>query len=179
MAFSPFGGQLWHFFGVKFGYAYIYIFFFLCGQVKESFKLGKEENAESASSSGTGTSEGEKQQQEQSGPATEEQNTLFEKFKSSISSTKAFQSLKAAKPLEIARKGLDMVKDELRGTSSKKKHLEFTRPPPFTGERSTRTEMVVTQTKQSKWQKKWESLREKVSDLLCLVRLSHVFKVSC
>uniref|UniRef100_A0A1J3IJ02 Mitochondrial import inner membrane translocase subunit TIM44-2 n=1 Tax=Noccaea caerulescens TaxID=107243 RepID=A0A1J3IJ02_NOCCA len=143
-------------------------------EVKESFKLGKEENAESASSSGTGTSEGEKQQQqqqEQSGTSTEEQNTLFEKFKSSISSTKAFQRLKVAKPLEIAKKGLDMVKDELRGTSSKKKHLEFTRPPPFTGERSTRTEMVVMQTKQSKWQKKWESLREKMQDYPVFKRL--------
>ncbi|CAH2051147.1 unnamed protein product [Thlaspi arvense] len=128
-------------------------------EVKESFKLGKEENAESASSSGTGTSQGENQQQ-QSG-STEEQQTLFSKLKSSIPS-----------PLDLAKKGLDIVKDELRGTSSKKKHLEYTPPPPFTGVKSTRTDMVLTPTKQSKWQKKWESLREKIQAYPAFKRLS-------
>ncbi|XP_019101290.1 PREDICTED: mitochondrial import inner membrane translocase subunit TIM44-2 [Camelina sativa] len=146
-------------------------------EVKESFKLGKEENAESASSSSTGTTEGEKQQQQQQQQSgtTEEQNTFFGQFKSSISSPKlseAFHKLKEAKPLDFAKKGLDIVKDELRGNPSKRKHLEYTPPPPFTGERSTRTEMVVTPTKQSKWQKKWESLREKMQGYPIFKRLS-------
>ena len=123
--------------------------------MKESFKLGKEENAESASSSGTGNSKEENQQQQQSGTTEGGQHTLFEKIKSSISS-----------PLDIARKGIDIVKDELRGGTPKKKHLEYTPPPPFTGVKSTRTDLVVTPTKQSKWQKKWESLREKVTATL-------------
>ncbi|CAL9223754.1 unnamed protein product [Arabidopsis halleri] len=130
-------------------------------EVKESFKLGKEENAESASSSGTGTSQGEKQQ---SG-STDELHTFFANFKSSLSSPKvseAFYRLKEAKPFDIVKKALDIVKDELRGNPSRKKFLEYTPPPPFTGERSTRTEMVVTPTKQSKWQQKWESFKEKV-----------------
>ncbi|KAG7573782.1 Tim44-like domain [Arabidopsis suecica] len=137
-------------------------------EVKESFKLGKEENAESASSSGTGTTEGEKQQQ-QSG-TTEEQDTFFGKFKSSISSPKISEAFH--KPLDFAKKGLDIVKEELRGNPSKKKHLEYTPPPPFTGERSTRTEIVITPTKQSKWQKKWESLREKMQGYPVFKRLS-------
>ena len=126
--------------------------------MKESFKLGKEENAESASSSGTGNSKEENhQQQQQSGTTEGGQHTLFEKIKSSISS-----------PLDIARKGIDIVKDELRGGTPKKKHLEYTPPPPFTGVKSTRTDLVVTPTKQSKWQKKWESLREKVTATISL-----------
>ncbi|CAN8271020.1 unnamed protein product [Cochlearia groenlandica] len=144
-------------------------------EVKESFKLAKEENAESASSSGTGNSEGGKQQQQQQSGTTEEQDTLFGKFKSSISSpkvTEAFNKLREVKALDFAKKGLDIVKDELRGTPSKKKHLEYTPPPPFTGERSTRTDMVITPTKQTKWQKKWESLREKMQGLPVFKRLS-------
>ncbi|KAG2323632.1 hypothetical protein Bca52824_016845 [Brassica carinata] len=133
-------------------------------EVKESFKLGKEENAESASSSGTGTSKEENQQQQQQSGTTEgQQHTLFGKIKSSISS-----------PLELARKGLDIVKDELRGGSPKKKHLEYTPPPPFTGVKSTRTDLVVTPTKHSKWQKKWESLREKMQAHPAFKRLSGI-----
>ncbi|KAL0794157.1 hypothetical protein Bca101_065534 [Brassica carinata] len=127
-------------------------------EVKESFNLGKEE---SASSSGTGTSKEENHQQQQSGTSEGGQHTLFEKFKSSIAS-----------PLDVARKGLDIVKDELRGGSSRKKHLEYTPPPPFTGVRSTRTDLVVTPTKQSKWQTKWESLREKMQAHPAFKRLS-------
>ncbi|CAH8264882.1 unnamed protein product [Arabidopsis lyrata] len=137
-------------------------------EVKESFKLGKEENTESASSSGTGTTEGVKQQQ-QSG-TTEEEDTFFGKFKSSISSPKISEAFH--KPLDFAKKGLDIVKEELRGNPSKRKHLEYTPPPPFTGERSTRTEIVITPTKQSKWQKKWESLREKMQGYPVFKRLS-------
>jgi import inner membrane translocase subunit TIM44 len=151
--------------GIVFLLTWLCIF---CGQVKESFKLGKEESAESASSSGTGTTEGEKQQQ-QSG-STEEQDTFFGKFKSSISSPKLSEAFH--KPLDFAKKGLDIVKDELRGNPSKRKHLEYTPPPPFTGERSTRTEMVIMPTKQSKWQKKWESLREKMQGYPVFKRLS-------
>ncbi|KAF3595291.1 hypothetical protein DY000_02020113, partial [Brassica cretica] len=129
-------------------------------EVKESFKLGKEENAESASSSGTGNS---KEENQQSGTTEGGQHTLFEKIKSSISS-----------PLDIARKGIDIVKDELRGGTPKKKHLEYTPPPPFTGVKSTRTDLVVTPTKQSKWQKKWESLREKMQAHPAFKRLSGI-----
>ncbi|KAF8118314.1 hypothetical protein N665_0005s0081 [Sinapis alba] len=126
-------------------------------EVKESFKLSKEEPA---CSSDTGTSKGENQQQ-QSGTTDGGQHKIFEKFKSSLSS-----------PIDLAKKGLDIVKDELRGGSSKKKHLEYTPPPPFTGVKSTRTDLVVTPTKQSKWQKKWESLREKMQDYPAFKRLS-------
>ncbi|KAF2571691.1 hypothetical protein F2Q70_00001155 [Brassica cretica] len=123
-------------------------------EVKESFKLGKEEE-----SAGTGTSKEENQQR--SGTTEGVQNTLFEKFKSSMSS-----------PLDLARKGLDIVKDELRGGSSRKKHLEYTPPPPFTGVRSTRTDLVLTPTKQSKLQQKWDSLREKMQAHPAFKRLS-------
>ncbi|XP_023642662.1 mitochondrial import inner membrane translocase subunit TIM44-1 isoform X2 [Capsella rubella] len=142
-------------------------------EVKESFKLGKEENAESVSSSGTGTSEAEQQQLQQSG-STEELPTFFEKLKSSISSPKvseAFYKLKEAKALDFVKKGLDIVKNELCGNPSRRKFLQCTPPPPFTGERSTRTEMVATALKQSKW----ESFKEKMQSYpiyKCISRMS-------
>lgn len=75
----------------------------------------------------------------------------------------AFQRLKEAKVVDLAKKGYDIVKDELSGNPSKRKHLEYTPPPSSTGERSTRTDIVVLPSKQSPWSKKWEAFKEKVS----------------
>ncbi|KAG2259385.1 hypothetical protein Bca52824_078679 [Brassica carinata] len=98
-------------------------------EIKESFKLGKEE---SASSSGTGTSKG----------------------KTSSSNNQA-----------LLRDNIHYLKN------SGQKHLEYT-PPRHLHVRSTRTDLVVTPTKQSKWQKKWESLREKMQGYPAFKRLS-------
>ena len=74
----------------------------------------------------------------------------------------AFQKLKEAKVADLAKKGYDIVKDELNGSTSKKKHLQYT-PSTSTGERSTKTDIVIVQSKQSPWSKKWEAFKEKVS----------------
>jgi len=74
----------------------------------------------------------------------------------------AFQKLKEAKVADLAKKGYGIVKDELSGTTSKKKHLQYT-PSTSTGERSTKTDIVIVQSKQSPWSKKWEAFKEKVS----------------
>lgn len=92
---------------------------------------------------------------EQSG-STEAGETFFEKFKSGVSSPKVammFQKLKEAKVIDIAKKAYDVVKDELSGNPTKRKHLEHTPSPSWTGEKSTRTDLVVTQEKQSIWGK--------------------------
>lgn len=78
----------------------------------------------------------------------------------------AFQKVKEAKPIDIVKKGYDIVKDELKGNTVKRKHLEYA--PPTTGpsiktEKSTRTDIVVLPSKQSKWGKKWDTIMEKVT----------------
>ncbi|XP_022758409.1 mitochondrial import inner membrane translocase subunit TIM44-2-like [Durio zibethinus] len=141
-------------------------------EVKETFGIGKEESSQSTSTSaqhGTEVKDGEKvssgeQKHEQSGSG-DTAETIFGKLKSGISSPKvslAFQRLKEAKVIDLAKKGYDIVKDELRGNPSKRKHLEYTPPPSSAGERSMRTDIVVLPSKQSRWSKRWEALKEKV-----------------
>lgn len=141
-------------------------------QVKGTFKIGKEESSES-----TGASDKKDDSKVTSDQETDKQTgtrdnaeTIFGNFKSSIPSSKvslAFQKLKEAKVTDFVKKGYDVVKDELYGNPSKRKHLERTPPPSFKGETSTRTDIVVLPTKQSRWSKKWEAFRGKAS--LCLI----------
>lgn len=140
-------------------------------EVKESFGIGKEESSEFNGTSakhgadgkdGSKASSGEENSQQSASSETAE--TLFSKFKSSIPSRKvslAFQKLKEAKITDIAKTGYGIVKDELSGTTSKKKHLEYT-PYTSTGERSTKTDIVIVQSKQSPLSKKWEAFKEKI-----------------
>ncbi|KAE8684590.1 Mitochondrial import inner membrane translocase subunit TIM44-1 [Hibiscus syriacus] len=141
-------------------------------EVKESFRIGKEESSQSTDTSAqhgadmkdegkTSSKEGSYQHSGSGDTA----KTVFGKFKSRISSPKvslAFQSLKEAKVVDLAKKGYEIVKDELSGNPSNRKHLEYTAPPSSTGERSTRTDVVVLPSKQSRWSKKWEALKEKM-----------------
>ncbi|GAV67805.1 Tim44 domain-containing protein [Cephalotus follicularis] len=137
-------------------------------EVKETLRLGKQESSESSGSSATQGADGSKasyggEKHQQSGPSNTSE-TLFGKFKSSISSPKvsvAFQKWKETKVIDLAKKGYDIVKDEIHGTTSKRKHLEHT-PSTFTGEKSTRTDIVVLPSKQSRWSKKWETFKEKM-----------------
>ncbi|PPR93621.1 hypothetical protein GOBAR_AA27059 [Gossypium barbadense] len=140
-------------------------------EVKGTFGIGKEEFSQSDTSAqqgadakdeGTTSSKEQNDQQPGTSDATE---TVFGKFKSRMSSPKvssAFQKLKEAKVVDLAKKGYDIVKDELSGNPSKRKHLEYTPPPSSTGERSTRTDIVVLPSKQSPWSKKWEAFKEKM-----------------
>lgn len=80
--------------------------------------------------------------------------------------------------VDLAKKGYDIVKDELSGSPSKRKHLEYTPPPSWTGEKSTRTDLVITPSKQSMWSK----VKEKVYFLLVLCNISRCsihFYISC
>ncbi|KAB5557565.1 hypothetical protein DKX38_008474 [Salix brachista] len=137
-------------------------------EVKETFGIGKEESSKSAGTSskdGVGAEERGKTspgEDKQSGTSDE---TLFGKFKSSIPSSNvssAFQKLKEARVSEMMKKGYDAVKDELYGNTNTRKHLEYTPPPSFSGEISTKTDIVVLPSKQSRWSKKWEAMREKM-----------------
>lgn len=150
-------------------------------EVKGTFGVGKQESSEFSGTSanhgadtkeGTNASSGkENHQQSASGDENYQQSasgktaeTLFSKFKSTFPSQKvslAFQKLKEAKITDFAKKGYDIVKDELRGTTTKKRHLQHNTSTP-TGERSTKTDIVIVPSKQSPWSKKWEAFKEKL-----------------
>lgn len=141
-------------------------------QVKETFGIGKQESSESTGTSAKDGADVGDSRRVSSGEETDKHTgasgtaeTLFGKFKSSVPSSKvslAFQRLKETKVTDLAKKGYDIVKDELYGNPNRRKHLEYTPPPSFKGEISTKTDIVVLPSKQSRWSKKWEAVREKV-----------------
>ncbi|KAL6994795.1 hypothetical protein U1Q18_043089, partial [Sarracenia purpurea var. burkii] len=151
-------------------------------KVKETFRIGKEESSEFSPTSAKGdidVKNGEKatsgeEKQQQSGDSDSE-NSLFGKFKSSISSVspkifvafqKLTQKLKEAKPIDLAKKGYDIVKDKLSTNPNKRKRIEYgaSSPTSSTAERSTRTDVAIVPSKQSKWSKKWDAFKEKIAE---------------
>lgn len=146
-------------------------------QVKESFGIGKQDRTESSgtkdkcgpeSTDGSKSAPGEDNQQKTE--PSDSAETLFSKVKSGAASISpkvliAFQKLKETKPVDLAKKGYGMVKDELSGNSSKRKRIEYEASSKASSpkvERSTSTDVVVVPVKQSRWSKKWEALKEKV-----------------
>ncbi|XP_021851476.1 mitochondrial import inner membrane translocase subunit TIM44-2-like isoform X5 [Spinacia oleracea] len=104
----------------------------------------------------------EHQQSEPSGTA----ETLFSTFRSTFASSSpkissAFQKLKEAKVVDLAKKSYTIVKEELSGKPNRRKIMQYAAST-STGETSDRTEIVVVPVKQSPWNKKLESLKEKM-----------------
>ncbi|RDY07545.1 Mitochondrial import inner membrane translocase subunit TIM44-2 [Mucuna pruriens] len=137
-------------------------------EVKGTFGMGKQDSSGSTDSStkqgadanGGNQTSPEEEQNQQSG-SSNAADSLFGKFKSTISSpnvSAAFQKLKNAKLVDITKKGYDIVKEELSSTPTKRKRVPFA----SSGETSTRTELVVMPSKQSWWSKKFDDFREKV-----------------
>ncbi|XP_044491811.1 mitochondrial import inner membrane translocase subunit TIM44-2-like [Mangifera indica] len=131
-------------------------------EVKETFQKGSfhtsSRSSDDAKDGFKAASGEEKHDNSGSGNNAE---TFYGKFKSSFSSPKvtmAFQKLKEAKVVNLVKKGYDIVKDELSGNPSKRKHLEHTAPPSWKGERSTRTDLVIAPTRQSMWSKVKEKM---------------------
>lgn len=138
-------------------------------QAKDTFQSGKQESSEfnaTSAEDGADVKSGNKAASEdnkQQKPGTSDTaDTFFRKFKSSVSPkvSLAFQKLKEAKPMDLAKKGYNVVKDELSGNQSKRKHLSTSL---YTGERSSRTDVAVVASKQSRLSKMWEALKEKVN----------------
>lgn len=74
--------------------------------------------------------------------------------------------------VDLAKKGYNIVKDELNGSNLKtRKHLQYDPSSSPQGERSTRTEIVAVPTKQSPWRQKWEAFKHKVKSL-CQIYLN-------
>lgn len=150
-------------------------------EVKETLGIGKEEAAATSAKTGEKVKDGDKEsaktgekvndgekaangEQETKQPSSDNTaETLFGKFKSRISSSNAsssFHKIKEAKFMDLAKKGYEIVKDELSSNPKKKKHLQ--RDPSPQVQRSTRTDVVIMPTKQSPWSKKWEAFKNKV-----------------
>ncbi|KAI8574404.1 hypothetical protein RHMOL_Rhmol01G0350800 [Rhododendron molle] len=136
-------------------------------EAKDTFRSGKQESSEfnaTAAEDEAGVESGSKAKSEdnkQQQPGTSDAaDTFFRKFKSSVSPkvSLAFQKLKEAKPMDLAKKGYDIVKDELSSNPTKRKHLEYA---VSTGERSSRTDVAVVASKQSRLSKMWEAFKEK------------------
>ncbi|XP_051145576.1 mitochondrial import inner membrane translocase subunit TIM44-2-like [Andrographis paniculata] len=155
-------------------------------EVKESFGIGKEspENG-SKDSSGEEKNPGQGQEQGQGqghSQSTDNAETIFGKVKFGVSSISpkvslAFQRLKEAKPLDFAKKGYDIVKDELKGNPNRRKRLEYdvsSATPPPNIQKSTRTDIVVLPSKQSRWNKKWEAFKTKMQGHPLFKRVSRI-----
>lgn len=143
-------------------------------QVKDTCWIGKEESSESTATSAIDETDGTSGSKAAFGEETQQQsrtsdtaNTSFGKFKASVSYVSpkvalAFQNLKEAKPLDLAKKGYGIIEDELSGNPSKRKRLGYGTPSSSTGARSTRTDIAVLPSKQSMWSKKWETFKHNV-----------------
>ncbi|EYU40469.1 hypothetical protein MIMGU_mgv1a005111mg [Erythranthe guttata] len=148
-------------------------------EVKESFGINQESTGRNGTSDSHGTNDKnesksafdeEKKHGKQQSESSDHAQTPFDKLKFGVSyiSPKvslAFQKLKEAKPIDLVKKGYDIVKDELKGNPNRKKHLEYdnsSAAPSPNIERSTRTDIVIVPTKQSRWSKKWEALKSKM-----------------
>ncbi|KAK3441160.1 hypothetical protein EUGRSUZ_B01552 [Eucalyptus grandis] len=154
-------------------------------EVKEQLGIGKQEESASASGSAIhdahakggneGKSTEEKCKQAGSGDNTE---SFFGKYRTSFFSSSpkvssTFQKLKGVKVVDLAKQGYDIVKDELSGSPSKRKHMEHA-PTTSTVERSTRTDIVVLPSKQSPWSKKWEAFKAKVKGHPMFKRIGNI-----
>ncbi|XP_074276666.1 mitochondrial import inner membrane translocase subunit TIM44-2-like [Silene latifolia] len=136
-------------------------------EVKETLGLGKQESSEGNGANfkdETKASSGEEHRQPEPGSTAE---TVFNKFRSTFTSSSpkislAFQKLKEAKVADLAKKSYEIVKDELNGKPNKRKRMQHATSSSQTGETSDRTEVVVVPVKQSPWSKKWEELKEKM-----------------
>ncbi|MFS7985962.1 putative Tim44-like domain, NTF2-like domain superfamily protein [Helianthus anomalus] len=153
-------------------------------EVKETLGIGKQGTSESASSSASGASaekEGENDKQSASGEDTKQQSgyaesagTIFSKVRSGVSYS--YQKAKDAKVLDLAKKGYDIVKDELNGSSSKRKRAQAasTAASQANVERSDRTDITIVPVKQSPFSKKWEAFKAKMQGNPIFKRVSGI-----
>ncbi|XP_048136556.1 mitochondrial import inner membrane translocase subunit TIM44-1-like isoform X5 [Rhodamnia argentea] len=145
-------------------------------EVKEQFGIGKQEESASANGStkhdahtkggNDGKSTEEKCKQAGSGDNTE---SFFGKYRTNFFSSSpkvssTFQKLKEVKVVDLAKKGYDIVKDELSGSPSKRKHMDHA-PTTSTVERSTRTDIVFAEDIKERWETSDNPVVHKIQDI--------------
>lgn len=147
-------------------------------EVKGSFGIGKQDlRGSSANTSGkskedakhASKAESEGKATPEEGKSSDSEQTLFDKIKSTISSaspkiSSVLQNVKDTKVIDFAKRGVDIVKDELSGNSGKRSRIQHAAAPASSPavEKSTRTDIVLVPSKQSRWSKKWEAVKEKM-----------------
>nr|XP_043620696.1 mitochondrial import inner membrane translocase subunit TIM44-2-like [Erigeron canadensis] len=141
-------------------------------EMKETLGMGKQESSESSSFSADNASaekDGKTDKQSADGEDTKQQSgsdhaaeTIFGKVRSGVSSS--FQKAKDAKVIDLAKKGYDIVKEELSTSPSKRKRAmaAYAAAAQANVERSTRTDVTVVPVKQSRFSKKWEEFKLKM-----------------
>ncbi|KAL6194179.1 hypothetical protein ACLB2K_035263 [Fragaria x ananassa] len=152
--------------------------------VKGSFGIGKEQASEPNGASadhvadekdGSKTTSTEDKHQHSGSSDTTE--TLFGKFRSRISSSNVssvFHRFKEAKVIDMAKKGYDILKDELNDNPIKKKHLGFDPSSIPRIEKSATSDVAIVPTKQSRLRKKWEAFRMKMQVNPLVKRISGI-----
>lgn len=141
-------------------------------EVKGTFGIGKEESSESSSSSANDASAGQVDNENKQSAGGEDKTqgsgyaesaeTIFSRVRSGVSSS--FQKAREAKVLDMAKKGYNIVRDELNGSPSKRKRAQAASAAASQAnvERSTRTDLTIVPVKQSRFSKKWEAFKEKM-----------------
>ncbi|CAI9107636.1 OLC1v1007037C1 [Oldenlandia corymbosa var. corymbosa] len=142
-------------------------------EVKDSFGFSKQESSGSTGASEKSGAEstfaeGKTQEQhQQSGPG-DQAESFFGKIK--LGASMAFQKVKEAKPIGIVKKGYDIVKDELTGKTSKRRHLNSSNPNAKSSvkvEKSSRTDIVVVPK---------SKLEQKLDDIMDKLRGSSIYR---
>ncbi|PRQ25850.1 putative NTF2-like domain-containing protein [Rosa chinensis] len=153
-------------------------------EVKGSFGIGKEQasgpsgaSADHVADEKDGSKASSTEDKHQHSGSSDTAETLFGKFRSRVSSSNVssvFHRFKEAKFVDMAKKGYEIVKDELNGSPSKKKHLGFDPSSIPRVERSATSDISIVPTKQSRWSKKWESFRMKMQGNPLFKRISGI-----
>ena len=139
--------------------------------MKETLGLGKKDPSSSAGSSSSSENVSEDGTRTDGGTQEESSqgSSVFYRFKSAISSaspaiSSAFVKLKETKVVELAKKGLYAVKEELTSSpASQRKRMQNMYKPTAGEEMSSKRDIVIVPSKQSKLGKKWEAFKQKVS----------------
>lgn len=124
-------------------------------------------NAKEGNSTATGTESSQTSETNTKGAGNSD--TLFGKLKSTLFSaspavSSAFQKVKETKLSEIAKKGYDIVKDELTSNPAKTRRAQYAANRP-SGDISARTDVVVVPTKKSPLGEKWEAFKKKMEGI--------------
>ncbi|CAA6668135.1 unnamed protein product [Spirodela intermedia] len=138
-------------------------------EVKETLGLGKKDSSGSTSSSARFKDVSD--EESHTGRGTQDSQGFSGFFvwrlKCAVSSalpklSSAFQKLKEAKVIDLAKKGYDVVKDELTSSPARRRRMQGSHNSTSNEGRSTRKDIVIVPSKQSRLGKKWEALKDKM-----------------
>ncbi|KAF6176084.1 hypothetical protein GIB67_000178 [Kingdonia uniflora] len=157
-------------------------------EVKETLGLGKQESSGSTKTASSGSSDAKageghntksKEQSPKDAGSVGVDESLYGKFKSTVSSaspnvSSAFKKLKDTKVIDVAKRGYEIVKDELSSNPSKKRRMQYEASSTSPVETSPLKHLVVQPKIQSRLGKKWEAFKDKVQGHPVFKRLTGI-----